>query len=146
MSAAAQSPTRMQVEAGGGEREPLPQGWEVKIDPQTGWPFFVDHNSRTTTWNDPRLQEDRLKESASANGPSRNSVNQAQIRDGNLEGLQKLPRQISHVHNQQQPQSKYSPWDLSGLHLQNRQQFPLSLPVGIAQEVISSLEDIFPSL
>lgn len=61
MSAAAQSPTRMQVEAGGGEREPLPPGWEVKIDPQTGWPFFVDHNSRTTTWNDPRLQDDRLK-------------------------------------------------------------------------------------
>uniref|UniRef100_U3EU80 BAG family molecular chaperone regulator 3-like protein n=1 Tax=Micrurus fulvius TaxID=8637 RepID=U3EU80_MICFL len=89
MSAAAQSPTRMQVEAGGGEREPLPPGWEVKIDPQTGWPFFVDHNSRTTTWNDPRLQEDRLKESASANGPSRNSVNQAQIRDGNV-GYPKL--------------------------------------------------------
>ncbi|XP_070801472.1 BAG family molecular chaperone regulator 3 isoform X1 [Pituophis catenifer annectens] len=89
MSAAAQSPTRMQVEAGGGEREPLPPGWEVKIDPQTGWPFFVDHNSRTTTWNDPRLQEDRLKESASANGPSRTSVNQAQIRDGNV-GYPKL--------------------------------------------------------
>lgn len=33
---------------------PLPLGWEVKIDPQTGWPFFVDHNNRTTTWNDPR--------------------------------------------------------------------------------------------
>ncbi|XP_070608702.1 BAG family molecular chaperone regulator 3 isoform X2 [Erythrolamprus reginae] len=89
MSAAAQSPTRMQVEAGIGEREPLPPGWEVKIDPQTGWPFFVDHNNRTTTWNDPRAQEDRLKESASANGPFRNSVNQAQIRDGNV-GYPKL--------------------------------------------------------
>uniref|UniRef100_A0A4X2L261 BAG cochaperone 3 n=1 Tax=Vombatus ursinus TaxID=29139 RepID=A0A4X2L261_VOMUR len=36
----------------GGERDPLPPGWEIKIDPQTVWPFFVDHN-RTTTWNDP---------------------------------------------------------------------------------------------
>lgn len=36
------------------DNEPLPLGWEVKIDPQTGWPFFVDHNNRTTTWNDPR--------------------------------------------------------------------------------------------
>ncbi|XP_063163318.1 BAG family molecular chaperone regulator 3 isoform X2 [Candoia aspera] len=89
MSAAAQSPTRVLVEAGGGEREPLPPGWEVKIDPQTGWPFFVDHNSRTTTWNDPRLREDRLKESTSANGPSRNSLNQAQVRDGNV-GYPKL--------------------------------------------------------
>ncbi|XP_077206041.1 BAG family molecular chaperone regulator 3 isoform X2 [Paroedura picta] len=80
MSAAAQTV----AQAGGGEREPLPAGWEVKIDPQTGWPFFVDHNSRTTTWNDPRLQGDRLKDSQSANGPSRNSPNQSQITEGNV--------------------------------------------------------------
>ncbi|XP_061491818.1 BAG family molecular chaperone regulator 3 [Rhineura floridana] len=90
MSAAAQSPTMVHLEAGGGEREPLPPGWEVKIDPQTGWPFFVDHNSRTTTWNDPRMQGDHLKESqSSANGPSRNSPNQSQVRDGNM-GYPKL--------------------------------------------------------
>ncbi|XP_048361258.1 BAG family molecular chaperone regulator 3 isoform X2 [Sphaerodactylus townsendi] len=81
MSAATQSV----VQPGGGEREPLPPGWEVKIDPQTGWPFFVDHNNRTTTWNDPRLQGDYLKESqSSANGPSRNSPNQSQITQGNI--------------------------------------------------------------
>lgn len=34
--------------------DPLPPGWEIKIDPQTGWPFFVDHINRTTSWNDPR--------------------------------------------------------------------------------------------
>ncbi|MGH0115876.1 UNVERIFIED_CONTAM: hypothetical protein FKN15_054232 [Acipenser sinensis] len=47
----------------------LPPGWEIKIDPQTGWPFFVDHNNRTTTWNDPRhdLKEERQ---LSSNGPS----------------------------------------------------------------------------
>ncbi|XP_054840145.1 BAG family molecular chaperone regulator 3 [Eublepharis macularius] len=85
MSAATQSPTMVQTEGGGGEREPLPPGWEVKIDPQTGWPFFVDHNSRTTTWNDPRLQGDHLKDSqSSANGPSRNSPNQSQITEGNV--------------------------------------------------------------
>ncbi|KAM9324605.1 BAG family molecular chaperone regulator 3 [Gastrophryne carolinensis] len=38
--------------------EPLPPGWEIKLDPHTGWPFFVDHNSRTTTWSDPRLLPD----------------------------------------------------------------------------------------
>lgn len=53
MSAAAQSPPPPQME---GSAEPLPPGWEIKIDPQTGWPFFVDHNSRTTTWSDPRLR------------------------------------------------------------------------------------------
>ncbi|KAK6487649.1 BAG family molecular chaperone regulator 3-like [Huso huso] len=49
--------------------DPLPPGWEIKIDPQTRWPFFVDHNNRTTTWNDPRhdLKEERQ---LSSNGPS----------------------------------------------------------------------------
>lgn len=53
MSTAAHSPPPPQME---GSAEPLPPGWEIKIDPQTGWPFFVDHNSRTTTWSDPRLR------------------------------------------------------------------------------------------
>ncbi|XP_023689538.1 BAG family molecular chaperone regulator 3 [Paramormyrops kingsleyae] len=48
--------------------DPLPPGWEIKIDPQTGWPFFVDHNNRITTWHDPR--HDAKKESPSSpNGP-----------------------------------------------------------------------------
>lgn len=46
-----QTPTQQMAN---NDNDPLPLGWEVKIDPQTGWPFFVDHNNRTTTWNDPR--------------------------------------------------------------------------------------------
>ena len=33
---------------------PLPPGWEMRIDRATGWPFFIDHNSHRTTWDDPR--------------------------------------------------------------------------------------------
>ncbi|XP_071321597.1 E3 ubiquitin-protein ligase NEDD4-like isoform X6 [Trachinotus anak] len=33
----------------------LPPGWEMRIAPN-GRPFFIDHNSRTTTWEDPRLK------------------------------------------------------------------------------------------
>ncbi|KAG7999935.1 BAG family molecular chaperone regulator 3 [Nibea albiflora] len=51
------------------DNDPLPLGWEVKIDPQTGWPFFVDHNNRTTTWNDPRHDTKKVRE-VSANGPN----------------------------------------------------------------------------
>ncbi|KAM6916197.1 BAG family molecular chaperone regulator 3 [Xenentodon cancila] len=51
------------------DNEPLPLGWEVKIDPHTGWPFFVDHNNRTTTWNDPRHDTKKSRE-VSANGPN----------------------------------------------------------------------------
>lgn len=34
--------------------DPLPSGWEMKMTPQ-GKIYFVDHNTRTTTWEDPRL-------------------------------------------------------------------------------------------
>ncbi|XP_076812602.1 uncharacterized protein LOC143459366 isoform X1 [Clavelina lepadiformis] len=34
--------------------EPLPPGWEMRIDDRTSWPFFIDHNTKTTTWVDPR--------------------------------------------------------------------------------------------
>ncbi|XP_048465072.1 BAG family molecular chaperone regulator 3 [Rhincodon typus] len=52
--------------ASGGDA--LPPGWEIKIDPQTGWPFFVDHNNRTTTWSDPRLDLPKERQTFS-NGP-----------------------------------------------------------------------------
>uniref|UniRef100_A0A8C4U644 BAG cochaperone 3 n=1 Tax=Falco tinnunculus TaxID=100819 RepID=A0A8C4U644_FALTI len=91
MSAAAHSPPppaqqQPQME---GSAEPLPPGWEIKIDPQTGWPFFVDHNSRTTTWSDPRLRAAAQEGQSSANGPSRDSPKQLPAREGNM-GYPKL--------------------------------------------------------
>uniref|UniRef100_A0A8V0XCD9 BAG cochaperone 3 n=1 Tax=Gallus gallus TaxID=9031 RepID=A0A8V0XCD9_CHICK len=81
MSAATHSPL-LQTESGS---EPLPPGWEIKVDPQTGWPFFVDHNSRTTTWSDPRLRGDAAKDGqSSANGPSQDSPRQLPAREGNV--------------------------------------------------------------
>ncbi|KAI9144726.1 hypothetical protein BKA69DRAFT_1122162 [Paraphysoderma sedebokerense] len=35
---------------------PLPGGWEMRFTPE-GRPYFVDHNTRTTTWVDPRRQQ-----------------------------------------------------------------------------------------
>lgn len=72
MSAATHSPmVQMASGSGAGDRDPLPPGWEIKIDPQTGWPFFVDHNSRTTTWNDPRVPPEGPKVSRPARRPGR---------------------------------------------------------------------------
>nr|XP_056721637.1 E3 ubiquitin-protein ligase NEDD4 [Euleptes europaea] len=34
---------------------PLPKGWEVRNAP-SGRPFFIDHNTKVTTWEDPRLK------------------------------------------------------------------------------------------
>ncbi|XP_006831470.1 PREDICTED: BAG family molecular chaperone regulator 3 [Chrysochloris asiatica] len=84
MSAATHSPMVQMASGNGAEdRDPLPPGWEIKIDPQTGWPFFVDHNSRTTTWNDPRVTPEGPKEApSSANGPSREGARLLPVREG----------------------------------------------------------------
>lgn len=37
------------------EKMKLPDGWEMAYDP-TGKRYFIDHNSKKTTWEDPRLQ------------------------------------------------------------------------------------------
>ncbi|KAI0049149.1 HECT-domain-containing protein [Auriscalpium vulgare] len=42
---------------------PLPMGWEERRTPD-GRPYFVDHHTRTTTWNDPR--RDTLPQPAAA--------------------------------------------------------------------------------
>ena len=42
--------TTSQTTAGSG---PLPAGWEERYTPE-GRPYYVDHNTRTTTWVDPR--------------------------------------------------------------------------------------------
>ncbi|KAM3863000.1 BAG family molecular chaperone regulator 3 [Diretmus argenteus] len=62
-----QSPTVAM--ANNNNNDPMPLGWEIKIDPQTGWPFFVDHNNRTTTWNDPRHDMKKVGQ-LSQNGPN----------------------------------------------------------------------------
>lgn len=35
--------------------DPLPPGWEMLWDHSSGWPYFVDHNTHSTTWQDPRM-------------------------------------------------------------------------------------------
>uniref|UniRef100_A0A914HP06 E3 ubiquitin-protein ligase n=1 Tax=Globodera rostochiensis TaxID=31243 RepID=A0A914HP06_GLORO len=35
---------------------PLPEGWERREDPNTGRHYFVNHQNRTTQWEDPRTQ------------------------------------------------------------------------------------------
>ncbi|KAM4596453.1 E3 ubiquitin-protein ligase NEDD4-like isoform 1-T1 [Fundulus diaphanus] len=37
------------------ELSSLPRGWEVRSAPN-GRPFFIDHNTKMTTWDDPRLR------------------------------------------------------------------------------------------
>lgn len=35
----------------------MPAFWEMKVDPGSGRPFFIDHKNRVTTWQDPRSSQ-----------------------------------------------------------------------------------------
>ena len=37
----------------------LPAFWEMKVDPASGKPFFIDHQNKVTTWQDPRIVANR---------------------------------------------------------------------------------------
>ena len=39
---------------------PLPAGWTEAQDPNTGRSFYIDHNSRTTSWIRPKSRTDGL--------------------------------------------------------------------------------------
>ncbi|RCH91285.1 E3 ubiquitin-protein ligase pub1, partial [Rhizopus stolonifer] len=52
-SAGVTVPNNNMTSAGSG---PLPPGWEMRTSAE-GRPYFVDHNTRTTTWVDPRRQQ-----------------------------------------------------------------------------------------
>ncbi|CAG8762724.1 10289_t:CDS:2, partial [Acaulospora morrowiae] len=34
----------------------LPAGWEERFDPTHSRPYYANHNNRTTTWYDPRIE------------------------------------------------------------------------------------------
>lgn len=48
---------------------PLPAGFEMRHTPE-GRPYFVDHNTRTTTWTDPRRNQPRVSVATTTGGTS----------------------------------------------------------------------------
>ncbi|XP_069823839.1 BAG family molecular chaperone regulator 3 [Dendropsophus ebraccatus] len=79
--------------------EPLPPGWEMKLDPHTGWPFFVDHNNRSTTWSDPRALEKTLSNGPSPEGLKCGTFYYPQLRPGYIQ----IPIQHEGLESRQQP-------------------------------------------
>ncbi|KAI1894632.1 hypothetical protein AGOR_G00117760 [Albula goreensis] len=73
--------------------DPLPPGWEIKIDPHTGWPFFVDHNNRTTTWNDPRHDSKKVAYNIVPEGGSKPvSIKEGQASNGPCDASSQEPQ------------------------------------------------------
>lgn len=69
-----QSPQHQRPAGQGAQQEPpLPPGWEAKFDAANKRVFYVDHNTKTTTWNRPAWSEHQLaaqQESATAAAPA----------------------------------------------------------------------------
>ncbi|CAG0925722.1 unnamed protein product, partial [Notodromas monacha] len=51
----------------------LPPNWEMRYDPLHGRCYFVDHNTKTTSWTDPRITaaKQRQKENAETHAAMR---------------------------------------------------------------------------
>merc|ERR1712167_476348 len=47
---------------------PLPDGWEKKIDKNSGRAYFKNHKERTTSWVDPRSAEVKTKDASKLKG------------------------------------------------------------------------------
>ncbi|KAI9145805.1 WD40-repeat-containing domain protein [Paraphysoderma sedebokerense] len=65
---------------------PLPGAWEMLFTPE-GRPYFVDHNTRTTTWVDPRRQQTQSKDSGygASQGQDKASASLFSVSSGNAE-------------------------------------------------------------
>merc|ERR1711970_622780 len=37
-----------------GDSKPLPPGWDMKFDSRTGKYYYINHYTKTTSWEDPR--------------------------------------------------------------------------------------------
>ncbi|KAG8804185.1 hypothetical protein FRC16_000125 [Serendipita sp. 398] len=57
----------------GDQLGPLPPGWEIRRTPQ-GRVYFSDSNSRTTTWDDPRLRRSATTSGATGAGSANNNL------------------------------------------------------------------------
>ena len=93
-------------------KNPLPPGWEIKTDPRSGWPYFIDHNNRTTTWNDPRQNTLFQHQQPFQQSPPFQPFHQP------LSPMQqhfKQPQQRERTHQQefQQSQQQHQPGDIT---------------------------------
>lgn len=95
---------------------PLPPHWEMKVDPFTRWPFFVDHSTRSTTWLDPRWRGTTVSAPHSGSTPVYYGDNQQhgatlrpfQVNVGNQSPANIIPQ----PHNHPQPVHSSDPNEL----------------------------------
>ena len=63
------------------ETGPLPRGWERRLD-ASGRPYYVDHNTRSTTWNRPVFSSDTASQHAPSSSRSQSHPPQPSVSSG----------------------------------------------------------------
>ncbi|XP_037081721.1 uncharacterized protein LOC119102456 [Pollicipes pollicipes] len=84
------------------DRGPLPPGWEMKWDSRRGKAYFIDHNTQSTSWVDPRQQTSQW-EQQQHHQPQQDGTHQLQQSAGHQQYSHQSYYQQSH---QQQPSSQ----------------------------------------
>ncbi|CAO4384222.1 unnamed protein product [Caenorhabditis nigoni] len=86
------------------EQLPMPHGWEICYDSE-GHRYYKDHNSKTTTWNDPRLiPREQAPFGVEDMGQNYNSFYDQGHPSRSLPSINQHPQMMSN----HQPQSQYS--------------------------------------
>jgi len=55
------------------ELGPLPPGWDTKFDPRTGKYYYINHYTKTTSWEDPRVRYLQIGKATSKENKNDNS-------------------------------------------------------------------------
>ncbi|XP_033726520.1 BAG family molecular chaperone regulator 3-like [Pecten maximus] len=84
----------------------LPPGWEMILDKMTGWPYFIDHNTRQTTWEDPRIRMGQRQQQQPPYGGG--NLRELPVKHENSSMQQQYPQMPQPYPQQQQyPQQSY---------------------------------------
>ncbi|XP_060066291.1 BAG family molecular chaperone regulator 3-like [Ylistrum balloti] len=81
----------------------LPPGWEMILDKMTGWPYFIDHNTRQTTWEDPRIRMGQRQQPPSFGS----NLRELPVKHENSGMPQQYPQMPQPYSQQQYPQQQY---------------------------------------
>eukprot|EP00094_Tigriopus_californicus_P000860 TCALIF_00830-PA protein Name:"Similar to BAG3 BAG family molecular chaperone regulator 3 (Homo sapiens)" AED:0.06 eAED:0.06 QI:112/0.77/0.7/1/0.88/0.9/10/0/641 len=53
---------------------PLPPGWDTKFDPRTGRYYFINHYTKSTSWEDPRVRYKQIGKSTSMSSTTASTI------------------------------------------------------------------------
>ncbi|OWF41015.1 BAG family molecular chaperone regulator 3-like [Mizuhopecten yessoensis] len=88
----------------------LPPGWEMILDKMTGWPYFIDHNTRQTSWEDPRIRMGQRQPQPPSYGGGLRELPIKHENSGMPQQYSQMPQPYPQQQYPQQPYSQQQPF------------------------------------